>query len=455
MFCMIKNLFLYDTLSKEKKVLDISSFTENPLLIYVCGITPYDHSHIGHARCYVTYDILVRLVRFFNSKVTYVQNITDVNDKITQKAIHQYNDPLKYLEVANHYHTLFSDNLQKIGCLKPDFLPRVSTSIPAIIDLISLIMEKGYAYQAEDGVYFNVEKYSSYGALSQRKKIEHNVSRIQEEYHKKNELDFALWKKTDQEPSWSSPWGKGVPGWHIECSAMIDKTFEQKKIHIHGGGADLIFPHHENEKAQSECCRDYALTDIWMHVAFININSTKMSKSLGNCFYIHEIMKRHDPMVFRFYLLMHQYTSPIEFNLDALQGAESSYKQIIKFFNNSNEANSCELATEGNIHILSKMYEFLSDNLNTAALIGFFFKHQEVILKDAFLYKKCKSIFKYILGLSLLPLEIEEAAQYTPQIMQLIEEREQARKAKNFTRADEIKKQLILQGIPINDKKVS
>lgn len=454
---MIKNLFLYDTFSKEKRVFDISLFNDSPLLLYVCGITPYDHSHIGHARCYVTYDILVRLIRFFNSKVTYVQNITDVNDKITQKAIDQYGDPLKYLEIANHYHTLFSENLQKIGCLKPDFLPRVSTSISSIIDLIALIIKNGYAYETEDGVYFNVEKYSPYGALSHRKNTEHNLSRIEDEHQKKNELDFALWKKTDRGPLWSSPWGNGVPGWHIECSAMINENFGNKKIHIHGGGADLIFPHHENEKAQTECCHPYSLTDIWMHVAFINVNSTKMSKSLGNCFYIKDIIEKYDPIAFRFYLLMHQYTSPIEFNFDALKAAESSYKQIIKFFNNDNNSqeNIFELSkTQEESKILSEIYEFLSDNLNTAALIGFFFKNQNIIKDSTFLYKTTKSIFKYILGLSLLPIEAKEIVTYTPEIIELIKEREQARQAKNFTRADEIKKKLILLGISINDKKI-
>lgn len=452
---MITKLSLYDTLTRQKKNINLADYKDHPILLYVCGVTPYDYVHIGHARCYVTYDLLVRLIRFFNSKIMYVQNITDVNDKITEKAILKYGDPMQYLDIAEYYHTDFSKSLGKIGCLKPDFLPKVSQSIDEILNLTKNIFEAGYAYETEDGVYFDVSQYPDYGELSNRHLAQKNsnISRIDELHSKEDNLDFALWKKTESLPFWDSRWGRGIPGWHIECSAMIEKSFGNKKINIHGGGIDLIFPHHENEKAQTECLKHHKLADIWMHVAFINFNSEKMSKSKGNCFYIKDILEKYDPMVFRFYLLMHQYNSPIEFNFDSLNSAAISYKQVVNFFNFGNNDVLENRDIVDKEKILLEFRNALFDNLNSALFIGLFFKYSDIIKKDNTMFDFIKKMFKYILGLTLEPL-VKKEKQYSLEVLELIDARQKARDEKDFVKADEIKKILISMGVPIHDKKI-
>jgi cysteinyl-tRNA synthetase len=447
-------LSIYDTLTKQKKKINFLEKNRRCINIYVCGITPYDHAHVGHARCYVSYDILIRLIRFFNGNTTYIQNITDVNDKIFDKAISWYNDPSRYLEVANFYHNNFRSLLSQLGCLSPDFYPRVSESIQEIIHLIQKIIDYGYAYKTNDGVYFKTAKYKEYGILSQREITnEKNISRLEDTYEKTSESDFALWKITNTTPYFASPWGNGLPGWHIECSAMIKKSFGENKLDIHGGGMDLLFPHHENEKAQSECCSNMPLTDIWMHVAFINVNKEKMSKSKGNSFYLQDIINQFDPMVFRLYLLMHHYNSPIEFDLEAIKSVNETYQSLISIFINDNTMQTKDYNAHFADPLIDEIYQLLFDNLNTAAVIGLIFKNKNNIKQNRQLSWQIEKIVKYILGLSLHNSH-NAINPYSPEIQDLIEERELARKNKNFLRADEIRKILIQLGVSINDTKL-
>lgn len=447
-------LSIYDTLSKKKKDINLLEKKNESINIYVCGITPYDHTHVGHARCYISYDILVRLIRYFNCKTTYIQNITDVNDKIFDKAIDWYNDVNQYIKVADFYHTEFKSLLNQLGCINPDFYPRVSDSINEIINCIKKIIEAGYGYETNDGVYFKVNAFKEYGKLSQRLITDaKNITRLENIHEKNSGLDFVLWKKTNQSIFFSSPWGNGLPGWHIECSAMIKKSFGLNQLDIHGGGMDLLFPHHENEKAQSECCSNQSLTNIWMHVAFININKEKMSKSKGNSFYIKDIINKFDPMVFRLYILMHHYGSPIEFDLNAIEKINDTYNNLISIFSNHNIKENQLIKTLHNNNLLNEIYGLLLDNLNTAAVIGLIFKNKNIIKNDIQLSYEIEKILKYILGLSLTRSH-NQIREYPQEIKALIEKRELARKNKNFIEADEIKKILMDLNIIINDKKL-
>lgn len=443
-------LSIYDTLTKKKKYINLVEKKKSSINLYVCGITPYDSAHVGHARCYVSYDILVRLVRYFGYQITYVQNITDVNDKIFLKAVDYYNDVTRYKEIADFYHNEFQNSLLELACLSADYYPRVSDSIDDIIHLIKKIIYSGHAYETDDGVYFNVNSYKKYGELSQRLIVDdNNISRINDLYFKNTEFDFVLWKKNNSGVCWDSPWGKGLPGWHIECSAMVRKSFGEVSLDIHGGGMDLLFPHHENEKAQSECCLNYPLSNIWMHVAFINVNKEKMSKSSGNSFYLKDIMNSVNPMVFRLYLLMHHFGSPIEFELSHIIKLEDVYNNLISLFNINEEI---DLPNNYNHYLLKNIYTLLLDNLNTAAVIGLVFKNKLIINSDKLLKAAIKNIFQYILGLSLE--KIKKNFLNDDFIKNLILQRELERKNKNFVKADAIRLQLLELGINIQDDKI-
>jgi cysteinyl-tRNA synthetase len=455
-------LFLSDSLTKSKKIFfDPNTLSDDPLNIYVCGITPYDHAHIGHARCYVSYDLLVRFVRFYNRKITYIQNITDVNEKIFEKAASQLGSEKFFKIIAQKYFLEYKSLLESLGCLNADLYPRVSDSIEEIIDFISNIISAGYAYETDDGVYFKASQFSSYGALSQRKIDSKSqlVTRLENKFEKEHSYDFVLWKKNPTaEISWESPWGKGLPGWHIECSTMIRSAFNGQSLDVHGGGLDLLFPHHENERAQSECldCQK-PLTKIWMHVAFMQINNEKMSKSLNNSILLKDILKEYDPMVLRFYFLMHHYKSPMQFDYQSLSNTTKSYHSFIDIFEKESPILPEQLGPSitMNSAIIDEINKFLSDDLNTSAAIGLIFKHKEEISANFALKKEIKEMVLYILGLNLIKKEKENNHNYSEEIESLISAREEARAQKNFVKADEIKKILIEKGISITDKKLT
>jgi cysteinyl-tRNA synthetase len=304
---------IYNTLTSKREAFE----PENPkhARIYVCGPTVYDYAHLGHARCYIVYDVLVRHLRQRGVEVSYVRNVTDVDDKIINRAKEKGEDPTL---LAARFHRAFSEDMQKLGNHEPDIEPKVSEHLPDIIRLIEGLIAKDHAYEAGGDVYFHVPSCADYGKLSHRKQAELQAGasgRIDESeaQRKRHPSDFALWKGSTEAPSWPSPWGPGRPGWHIECSAM-SMRYLGESFDLHGGGLDLVFPHHENELAQSECASDKPFARYWMHNGFVQVNSEKMSKSLGNFFTAREVFNLVEPEAIRYALLTTYYRAP--FNLE-------------------------------------------------------------------------------------------------------------------------------------------
>ncbi len=296
----------------------------NKVTMYVCGPTVYDYPHLGHARCYITWDVLYRYLKFLGYNVTYCRNVTDVDDKILKKAKEE-NTTAEV--IAKRYYDIFSNDMERLNVLKPDIEPFATKTIDEMISIIKDLIDSGYAYEAEGDVYFRVKKYKEYGKLS-KQPIEDLVAgaRVETSSIKEDVLDFALWKK-DEEFGYPSPWSKGRPGWHIECSAMARK-YLAKHIDIHAGGADLIFPHHENEIAQSECANGCKFVNYWLHNGFVTINEEKMSKSLKNFVTIDDLLKSYDANTIRLFILTNNYRMPVEFSAAALEGAKAGWKRI-------------------------------------------------------------------------------------------------------------------------------
>ena len=302
---------LYNSLTRKEEFL----LPEQTIKMYVCGITPYSDAHIGHGRCYVVFDILYKLFIFLGYNIKYVRNFTDIDDKLLSKAQETGSD---YKQIADKFIKRFKEDIFALGCLAPTLEPRVTENIAEIISFIEGLIKKKKAYVLDNDVYFDIESFSQYGKLS-RKNLDELITgaRVDINLNKKNPADFALWKGNNENLFWKSPWGYGRPGWHIECSALVEK-YLGSTIDIHGGGMDLIFPHHENEVAQSEALMEKPLSKIWIHNAFVNLNKEKMSKSLGNIFTLRELFKKYDPMILRFYFLGHHYRTPIDFKMEML-----------------------------------------------------------------------------------------------------------------------------------------
>lgn len=322
---MLKLHNSYSGTSEEFKPLD-----GNKVSMYVCGPTVYDHPHLGHARCYITWDVLYRYLKFLGYDVTYCRNVTDVDDKILNKSVKENCTPD---EIAKKYYDIFTDSMNKLNNLKPDIEPFATKTLGDMIKMIKTLIEKDYAYEADGDVYFRVKKFPKYGNLS-KQPIDDLVAgaRVETSSIKENVLDFALWKK-DEKFGYKSPWGVGRPGWHIECSAMSKKHLSEE-IDIHAGGADLIFPHHENEIAQSECANGCQFVKYWLHNGFVTIDKEKMSKSLGNFITIDGILAKYDANTIRFFILTNHYRMPVEFNDEALEAASAGAKRLKNAANN-------------------------------------------------------------------------------------------------------------------------
>ena len=307
-------LNLYNTLTRHKEL--FKPIKDNQVGMYVCGVTVYDLCHIGHARAMVVFDAIYRYLRYKGYEVKYVRNYTDVDDKIIARA---QKEGLSYQEVAERYIDELNSDMQALKTLKPQVEPRVTHHIPEIIEIIGKLVAKGYAYEVEGNVFYSVSKFSVYGKLSGKNITELMAgARIEVDERKENPMDFALWKASKpDEPAWDSPWGKGRPGWHIECSVMSMKYLGEN-FDLHGGGMDLIFPHHENEIAQSEAATGKPFVNYWLHNGFININQEKMSKSLGNIFTIKQLLTQYHAEIIRCFLLSRHYRSPIDFTLGHL-----------------------------------------------------------------------------------------------------------------------------------------
>lgn len=416
--------------------------------LYVCGVTPYDAPHIGHGRCYVTFDLLYRLLGFLGYSVIYCRNFTDIDDKLLERSAKEFGTPFRFTEIAQRYIEIFEHDMQLLNCKKPNFEPRVTETIPEIITFVQELIAAGKAYVVDGDVYFSIDAYPAYGALSHRNLDDLCAgARVAVDARKRNPLDFALWKSEKQGEYYKSPWGYGRPGWHIECSAMARK-FLGKTIDVHGGGMDLIFPHHENELAQSQSMQKEPFVKLWAHNAFVQINKEKMSKSLGNFFTLDDIFKQFDPQAVRFYFLQHQYRNPLDFSLHDLEVAQNSYKKLVKQF-----ARISALPIEPHNQIIVHMLDFLKDDLNTPGMFGVLYKHLDEILAYPSLAGQVKTVLQKVLGLTLVPLP-EKVQEITPEIQALLKERESARVAKNWAKADMIRDQLKALGYEIQDKKL-
>jgi len=455
--------------------------------MYVCGVTVYDRCHLGHARSAIVFDVIRRYLKFKGYNVRYVRNFTDVDDKIIQRA-NQEGQP--WTEIVERYLAAYEEDMKRLGVEKPDGEPRATEHIPDMIYLIQRLIRKGFAYIVNGDVYYQVEKFKGYGKLSKRKSDELLAgARVEPDERKKNPLDFALWKSDKPgEPSWDSPWGPGRPGWHIECSAMAMKLLGNS-FDIHGGGMDLIFPHHENEIAQSEAATQRPFARYWLHNGFVNINREKMSKSLGNFFTIQEIFEKSPPYgekmvaeTIRFFLLSTHYRRPVDFSDEALKtakaGLDNFYTMFVKLSESSRKKNSRPDKRQGR-SLIKALEEFpekfekaMDDDFNTQRAISEFQRLRAVVnrylegpIEDK-LIQKIQNPFKLygkILGLFSIPPRDWVTAPWESQfigersfddtrIEALIKEREEARRMKNWARSDEIRRELGKIGVILEDR---
>jgi cysteinyl-tRNA synthetase len=445
------NLHITNTFSGKKEKITFEQGKN--IHMYVCGITPYDFAHIGHARCYVTFDVVYRLLSFLGYekfKVLYCRNFTDIDDKLIARAHKELGDAKKYAQIAQKYIDAYVHDMKDLNCQTPDYQPRVTEYVPQIIDFIQQLIAKDSAYEKNGSVYFRVRSYTNYGQLSKRD-IDDLISgaRVQVDEDKEDPLDFALWKK-DDEVGFNSPWGMGRPGWHIECSVMAQECLGH--VDIHGGGMDLLFPHHENERAQSEALTGSQFVQYWMHNAFINVNKEKMSKSLGNFFTLRDVLKEVHPMVLRYYLVRHWYRNPLEFSLQDIAADQKAYKKIVDGLRVTMQNISQEQVQQN--QIVQKMLACLTDDFNTSGMFGVLFEHLSEIKHDE-KTKACVAWFlEHVLGIQLVDLP-EKEIEITPEIQTLLDEREQARAQKDWTRSDALREQLKALGYEAQDKKIN
>lgn len=439
-------LVVTNTLTKQKE--QFVPLNDHQVLMYVCGITPYDYAHIGHGRVYVTFDIVYRLLKFLGYQVTYCRNFTDIDDKLINKATQELGDSKRYAEIAQKYITAYHQDMANLNCLSPDYEPYVTKTIPEIISFISGLIANDKAYVVNGSVYYRVKSFKDYGKLSKQNLDELEAgARVNVSPEKENALDFALWKAEDEHNFWQSPWGWGRPGWHIECSAMANK-YLGKHIDLHAGGRDLIFPHHENEIAQSEGLYGAPFAKYWMHNAFVQINKEKMSKSLNNFFTLKDVFEQIDPMVLRYYFANHNYGTPLDFNLEELPKIQKSYNRLCLALESS-DASTVHQTQLISSPIVQKLLTYLCDDLNTSGMFGVIFENLGTLSAHEKIYLKV--FLQQIMGLSMIPIP-EKQITITPEIQALIDQRNQARANKNWQEADRLRAELTKIGITVQDK---
>ncbi len=444
-------VMITNTLSKKKEL--FTPLKPKKVSLYVCGITPYDYAHLGHGRVYVTFDVLYRLLRFLGYEVTYVRNFTDIDDKLLTKAQKEFGDQLAYTKVADTYIASFHNDMEQLNCLPPTVEPRVTDHIKEIIAFIRGLIAAGKAYVANGDVYFSISSFAQYGKLSRQKLEDLRAgARVEVNDIKKDPLDFALWKGEPEGQFWESPWGWGRPGWHIECSALATR-YLGKQIDIHAGGQDLIFPHHENEIAQSEGLNGVQFAQYWMHNAFVRVNQEKMSKSLGNFFTLRDIFVHADPMAIRYYILAHHYRAPLDFTLSDLSATQKSYQRLARVFDEVVCEKELSPQDIRDSSIVRMMLEFLCDDLNTPGMFGVLFDHLDELRKYPEKLCPVKLFLQQVLGLTLKPLPEKEVSM-TPEIEKLQREREEARATKDWARADAIRDKLLALGVEVRDPKI-
>ncbi|MDR2426857.1 MAG: cysteine--tRNA ligase [Endomicrobium sp.] len=446
----------YNTLTNAKE--EFIPQNENFVTMYVCGVTPYDEVHLGHARAYVTFDIIKRHLQKRKYKVRHVQNFTDIDDKIIKRAAEKGISPSALAQI---YIDDYFVQTGKLNILKANFYPRVTEMIPEIINFIQKLIDKGFAYIVDGDIYYSVNKFKGYGKLSKRNLEDLKAGvRVDICDKKSSVFDFALWKKTkdgkQQEASWDSPWGKGRPGWHIECSVMSSKILGDT-IDIHGGGQDLIFPHHENEIAQSEACTGQQFVKYWIHNGFVTVNKEKMSKSLGNFFSLKDIFTKYDPRVVRYYLLTQHYKSPLDFSdsglesaKNALQGLDDAYLRLAV-----ETAEKVQTKDSDLVELENNFLDSLDDDFNSEKALSYLHKLKNMLLKELFSADKIRlwqfralfeEFVKVSLGISLPKIQNNDES-----LQILLTVRNKARKAKNWAEADKLRKEIDEKGYKIID----
>jgi len=481
-------LRVYNTLTGKKE--EFVPQVPGKVSMYVCGVTVYDHCHIGHARANVVFDVIYRYLRHSGLDVNYVRNYTDVDDKIINRA---NKEGVDFRDITERFIAEFDRDMDQLGVAKPTHEPRATEHIDDIIRIVAALVDKGFAYQSGGDVYFSIEKYDEYLKLSKRNLDDMKAgARIEVDERKAHPMDFVLWKEAKPgEPSWDSPWGKGRPGWHIECSAM-SMRFLGETLDIHGGGKDLVFPHHENEIAQSEAATGKPFCRYWLHNGFVNINSEKMSKSLGNFFTIREVLERYDAEALRFFLLTAHYRSPLDFSdqnvneaeagLDRIYTALAAMEELASGAPGDVEKIDAKSLKEAEKDLLEKTAGFrerfreaMDDDFNTAQVLGHIFDLVRAVNRALAEAGKPSKALKAILSRARQVLneagevlgilrtrpddylekarerKIVELGITREEIEALIDERTAARAAKDFARSDRIRDALLERGIVLLD----
>ena len=454
--------------SEQRKKVEFVPRVEGHIDMYVCGMTVYDYCHIGHARVMVAFDYIIRFLRSQGWSVKYVRNITDIDDKIIKRA---NENGESITQLTDRFIQAMNEDAENLGCLHPDEAPRATDYIDQMQSMIGNLVEKGTAYPSANGdVYFQVEKFAKYGRLSGRKLEDMQAGaseRVDVEVEKKHPFDFVLWKHAkENEPAWASPWGKGRPGWHIECSAMSTCCLGNH-FDIHGGGSDLMFPHHENEIAQSEASTGEQYVNYWMHVGFINVDGEKMSKSLGNFFTIRDVMDKFHPEVIRYFIVSSHYRSPVNFSDVALKEAKTALSRFYHSFKTYQQAYGDTQVDTLDETLLERFNSAMRDDFNTAEAIAVLFEVNKELnravkeqqAEQAAIYYATLRHLTNILGLvqhnveEFLKSDIgqEALALSEEQIEYLIQQRQDAKKAKEFAKADEIRQSLLDQGVVLED----
>ena len=456
---------LYNTLTKQKE--EFIPLEEGKVKMYVCGPTVYNFIHIGNARPMIVFDTARRYMEYKGYEVNFVSNFTDVDDKIIKKSVEE---GVSAEEISQRYIKECKKDMADMNVREATTHPLATLEIDGMIDMIQTLIDKGYAYDVNGTVYFRTRKFEEYGKLSHKNLDDLRSGErsllVSGEDQKEDSLDFVLWKpKKEGEPFWVSPWGEGRPGWHIECSVMA-KKYLGEEIDIHAGGEDLIFPHHENEIAQSECCNGKIFARYWLHNGFLNIDNRKMSKSLGNFFTVREIGEQYDLQVLRFFMLSAHYRSPINFSREIMESSKSALERIVTAVSNLKhlfETAGVDQASEQETALLEEMKTYrkkledaMDDDLNTADAISAIFElvkfantHGGETSSREFVDRVRKEIIELsdILGL----IVEKEEENLDDAIEKLIQERQAARKARDFKRADEIRDELLAQGIILED----
>ncbi len=435
---------IFNTINKKKEIFE--PVNHKKIYMYVCGPTVYSHPHIGNARAAIIPDVLLRVLRKNYDEVIYIRNITDVDDKISDAAFKQGKT---VQEISNKYIDIYQKNMSSLGLIDPTYQPRVTDNMPAIIETITKIIENGSAYISEGHVIFDTQKYKNYGELSKRTLDEMiDGARIDIASYKKSPRDFILWKpSSDKQPGWASPWGNGRPGWHIECTSMIKNIVGcDSTLDIHGGGNDLIFPHHENEIAQGSCMSSAKYCNYWFHNGIVLVNKKKMSKSIGNVILVDDLVKRFDPRSIRLALLSAHYRQPLNWSDSTITEANNLLKKFIILAKSSPP--EVELEQDCNTEII----DILSDDLNTPEAI----KYLSSIAKSA--KKNNNDLAKLISSTNFIGIDLllEDKSKSNDNIdkefvEKLIKERLEARLAGNYEKADEIREKLSSMNISIKD----